>query len=55
MRSRLEEDCKKQKKEDCPQAGACLAHQYLCVRGQCAVVFEGSADWPKDAAAPRQE
>jgi len=34
----LEEDYKAQKKEDCPQAGACLAHQYLlrprAVRGR---------------------
>ncbi len=46
MRARVEEQCKTQRKEECPQAGACAPHQYLCVRGRCALVLEGSPDWP---------
>src|SRR5689334_3074384 len=49
MRRRLDEECKKQKPEECPQAGSCAEHAYLCVRGQCALVLEGSPDWPTAA------
>lgn len=48
MRARVAEQCKTQKREQCPQAGACLTNKIMCLRGQCAVVFEGSPDWPKD-------
>lgn len=49
MRRRIESECTSAKRAECPSAGACLEHRYLCVRGQCAIVFAGSADWPTDA------
>jgi hypothetical protein len=29
----------------CPEVGACPGHVYVCLRGQCAMVMEGSPDW----------
>jgi hypothetical protein len=26
----------------CPSAGACVAHQYLCMNGRCSLVFQNS-------------
>ena len=33
--------------EECPVAGDCEQHAYLCVRGTCAIVFEGHPDFRK--------
>jgi hypothetical protein len=34
---------------DCPQAGSCPGHAYLCLEGTCALVMEGDPAYP---AAP---
>jgi hypothetical protein len=50
MQKRVDATCNK---DDCKNvvAGSCAAHAYLCVRGRCAMVTEGSPDWPEAGAA----
>jgi hypothetical protein len=31
---------------DCPQAGDCPGHAYLCIQGACKLVMEGDPDYP---------
>lgn len=44
MRKRVDATCDK---EECKEvvAGSCQTHAYLCVRGTCAMVTEGSPDY----------
>lgn len=32
------------KSEECPSAGDCMTHAYLCVRGTCKLVYDDSPD-----------
>ena len=50
LQQRVDAECTPERRARCPQAGSCEAHIYACVRGRCALVTEGSPDWPKDAA-----
>lgn len=45
VQSQVDVECKKSR-GPCPVAGSCPGHKYLCVRKQCALVMEGSPDWP---------
>jgi hypothetical protein len=49
--ARVDAQCTKEMRASCPQAGSCRSHAYTCLRGKCALIFEGSADWPADAQA----
>src|SRR5688572_27809895 len=31
---------------DCPQAGSCPGHAYLCIQSRCKLVMEGDPDYP---------
>jgi len=44
--ARAKAQCAKESRGPCPQAGACPGHVYACVRAKCALVLEGSPDWP---------
>lgn len=37
--------CTDEERAHCPSAGSCMTHAYLCVRGECALVMEGSPDY----------
>lgn len=44
--ARVDAHCTKEARAQCPQAGGCQTHVYACVRSQCALVTQGSPDWP---------
>ena len=51
VQRRVDATCSKAARANCPVAGACVSHVYACVRGRCALVLEGSADWPAPNAS----
>jgi len=38
--------------QQCPVAGSCITHQYLCVANTCRLVFVNDADYRPQKAAP---
>ena len=32
--------------DDCPQAGSCPGHEYMCIQGSCKLVMEGDPEYP---------
>jgi hypothetical protein len=45
MQARVDAECTKEARSQCPQAGACQAHVIACLRSKCTFVAEGSPDW----------